>query len=123
MASRRPERIASVIHAELSRMLREDVKDPTLGPVTITGVTVTPDLSVARVRWVPLGGIGDRVVIQAALESAARQLRGPVGRTLGTRHSPELRFELDKNVEYAAHMEEVFRNLPKPVADDDGGEG
>lgn len=121
MASRRPDRIASVIQAELTRMLREDVNDPTLGPVTITEVAVNPDLSVARVRWVPLGGIGDRKVLQVALEGASRRLRGPIGRVLGIRHAPELRFELDKNVEYVAHMDEVFRNLPKPAPDDEEG--
>lgn len=123
MSTRRAERIASVVHAELSRMLREDVKDPTVGDVSITGVTVNPDLTVARVRYLPLGGKGDRKAIQAGLDGAARQLRGPLGRALGTRHAPELRFEIDKNVEYAAHMEEVFRSLPPKAEDDDGGEG
>jgi ribosome-binding factor A len=116
--SRRAERVASVIHAELARMLREDVKDPAVGSVSLTAVSVNPDLSVARVRYLPLGGTGDRAAIQAALDAEARKLRGPLGRALGIRHAPEIRFEIDKNVEYAAHMDEVFRNLPKPATEE-----
>ena len=114
MSSRRAERVASVIHAELARMLREDVKDPAIGVVSLTGVTVNPDLTVARVRYLPLGGVGDRAAIQAGLERAARMLRGHIGRALQIRHAPELRFELDRNVEYAAHMDELFKQLPTP---------
>ncbi len=120
MSSRRADRVASAIQQELARMLREDVKDDALRLVSLLGVEVSPDLSVARIKWLPLGGLGDRVAMQAALERASRQLRGPMGRALGVRHAPELRFELDKNVEYAAHMEKVLAAIPKPA--DDGEE-
>ncbi len=121
MSSRRADRVASVVHRELARLLLEEVKDDTLRRVSIVGVTMAPDLAVARVLWRPLGGIGDRTARQAALDRASRQLRGPVGRALGIRHAPELRFELDRNVEYAAHMESVLRNLPPPAPEDAEG--
>lgn len=120
MSSRRAERIASVVHEEVARLLREEVKDPRVGTVSITEVQLKPDLSVARIRYLPLGGAGDRTQVQAGLEAAARFLRGPVGRALGIRHAPELRFELDPNVEYAAHMDRLLRNLPTPTPE--GGE-
>lgn len=116
MSSRRAERIASVIHAEIARLVREEVKDPRVGPISITEVSVRPDLSVARVRYMPLGGAGDRAQIQQGLEAAARFLRGPIGRALGIRHAPELRFELDANVEYAAHMDRLLSGLSTPAA-------
>ena len=98
-------------------MLREDVKDEALRLVSIVEVVVNPDLSVAHVKWLPLGGLGNRGAMQAGLDRAARKLRGPVGRALGIRHAPELRFEIDRNVEYAAHMEGVLANLPKATSD------
>jgi ribosome-binding factor A len=119
MSSRRAERVASVIHAELARLLREEVKDPRVGSVSITGVSVKPDLSIARVRYLPLGGEGDRAQVQAGLDAAVRFLRGPLGRALGIRHAPEIRFELDQNVEYAAHMERVLRNLPAAAPEEE----
>lgn len=120
MASRRPARVASVLQEELSRRLLTDVKDPRVGIITITGVEVSPDLAFARITYLPLGGQGNRDKIQAGLRDVARQLRGPIGRALGTRHAPELRFELDRNIEYAAHMDEVFRTLPAPAVDEPG---
>lgn len=118
MASRRPARIAAVIREEVARRLLTDVKDPRVGSVSVLAVTVNPDLTVARISYLPLGGKGDRAQIQAGLDSASRALRGPVGRALGVRHAPELRFELDRNVEYAAHMEGLLANLPAPAEDD-----
>lgn len=124
MSSRRADRVASVIHAEIARLVREEVKDPRVGTISITEVNVKPDLSVARIRYLPLGGAGDRVQVQAGLEAAARFLRGPIGRALGIRHAPELRFELDPNVEYAAHMDRLLRTLPSaaPVDVEEKGE-
>lgn len=122
MAGRRADRVASVVHAELARMLREDVKDPAVGVVSLTEVTVNSDLTVARVRYLPMGGHGDRAAIQAGLDRAARYLRGPLGRALQARHAPEIRFELDRNVEYAAHMDDIFKSLPQPAQDEEGEE-
>jgi len=132
MANRRAERIASAVQQEVARLLLTDVKDPRVGVISITGVTMNQDLSVAHITYLPLGGAGDRKQIQEGLKQVGKHLRGPVGRALGTRHSPDLRFEIDRNLEYAMHMSDVLANLPKPVEDeaepavptnDEGGEG
>lgn len=104
-----------MLQEEVARLLQVEVQDPRIASVTITGVTVNDDLSVARIRYLPLGGRGDRTAMQAALDELAPRIRGPVGRALGIRHAPELRFEIDRNIEYAAHMDEVFKNLPRPA--------
>lgn len=113
--SRRAERIAAVVQEEVARLVLEDTRDPRVGVITVTGVTLNDDLSVARIRYLPLGGLGDRKAIQEGLNAECKRWRGPVGRALQIRHAPELRFEIDKNIEYAAHMDEVFARLPKPT--------
>ncbi|GDX81104.1 ribosome-binding factor A [Deltaproteobacteria bacterium] len=118
MAGRRADRIANRVQEEITRLLREGVPDERVGNVSVIGVTVNDDLTCATIRWLPFGGIGDRVAIAEGLKTVAPYLRGPVGRSLGIRHSPELRFELDRNVEYAARMDDLFASLPKPVEDD-----
>jgi ribosome-binding factor A len=115
MPARRADRIAHRISEEVTLLLRQGVNDPRVGNISILGVSVTDDLSVARIRWLPFAGIGNRAEIAEGLKAVAPQIRGPVGRALGIRHAPELRFELDKNVEYAAHMDALFANLPKPT--------
>lgn len=121
MANRRAERIASAVQQEVARLLLTDVKDPRIGIISITGVTVNADLSVAAITYLPLNGAGDRKLIAAGLKQAAKHMRGPVGRALGARHAPELRFEIDRNLEYSLHMADVLANLPKssePLASD-----
>lgn len=115
--SRRADRIANLVQQEVARLAREDVRDPRVGDVSITAVSVNDDLSVARIRFLPFGGKGDRTAILEGLAAEAKRWRGPIGRALGIRHAPELRFELDRNIEYAAHMDEVFARLPKPAED------
>ena len=115
MPNRRAARLASAIQEEVARAILFDVKDPRVGPLSITEVVVNDDLSVALIRYLPLGGQGDRDTINRALGDVARRLRGQVGRSLKLRHAPELRFEIDKNIEYALHMDEVLSRLPKPT--------
>ena len=112
---------------EVARRLREEIKDPRLELLTVTGVQMSPDLTVARVRYLPFAGAEDTAELRNALKDAARRLRGSVGRALGIRVAPELRFEVDRNVQHAARMEEVFRELNRretpEVAPDDGPGG
>lgn len=115
----RGERVGALVQQEVARRLREEVKDPRLESLTITGVTMSPDLSVARVRYLPFAGGEDSAELRVGLREAAKRLRGSVGRALGIRQAPELRFELDRNVQHAVRMEEVFRNLPRPASEND----
>lgn len=122
MAGRRADRIAVRIQEEVTRLLREGVPDSRVGNVSVIGVSVNDDLTLAIIRWLPFGGIGDRDSIAAGLKAVAPQLRGPVGRSLGIRHSPELRFELDRNVEYAARIDDLFAQIRKPDPAPEPGE-
>ena len=54
--SQRAQRVAEQIQRELAQMLRDDVKDPRVGRVTITAVEVSPDLSHAKVFVTHLAG-------------------------------------------------------------------
>lgn len=103
MPSYRPERVAELIHKELSQRLRLEVKDPRVTPISITSVEVNRDLSRAVVTFLPLGGGEASEELIEGLGSAARQLRGRIGRALRLRHAPEIVFEVD------THTEDVFR--------------
>lgn len=97
--------------------LARDIRDPRVGFVTLTGVTVTQDLSHAKIRVsVP----GDEDAKQKALEglrSAAGFLRTRVAKALTTRTVPELHFELDRGLEHAARINEVLASLKQEEQD------
>jgi ribosome-binding factor A len=76
----------------LSELLARRVRDPRVEPVTLTGVEVSGDLSVAKVFYSVLGGEEVQRTAQRGLESVAGFLRGEVGRRLRLRTIPQLRF-------------------------------
>ena len=56
------------------------------------------------------------------LKSASGWLRRELGNTLSLRYTPELVFQLDKSIEYGAHINTVINNLDISPEEDDGDE-
>jgi ribosome-binding factor A len=111
MPGYRPQRIAELIHRELAQRLQRELRDPNLPHVSVVHVEVTRDLGVAKIAWSPLGGGAPSKELIDAIDEAARRLRGPIGRALGTRHSPELRFQLDDHTETAVRMTSLLNRI------------
>jgi ribosome-binding factor A len=111
----RSRRVAEQIQRSLSELVRREVKDPRLGSITLTDVEVSRDLSHAKVYYSVLGGASDPVLVQEILDGAAPALRGPLGRALRLRHSPEIRFEADDLIERGAQLSDLIR---RAVEDD-----
>jgi ribosome-binding factor A len=104
----RAARIAAQMQRSLSELLRRGVKDPRVGNVTITAVDLAPDLSVARVHFLPFASTHPAAEVSAGLRSAAGFLRGEVARELQLRHAPRLEFELDTQIERAARLTQLI---------------
>ena len=119
MSERRPERVSHLVQAELATLLLHAAKDPRLTRVTVTAVRMSPDLRVARVYVRTLGDIDDREGTLRALARAAPFLRGEIGRRLGLRVTPELRFEYDTTLDQASRVEELLRQGTPPRDEDD----
>jgi ribosome-binding factor A len=95
----------------LSELIQRELKDPRLGMITLTEVRISKDLSHAKVYYSVLGGQPDKT--QEILDSAADMLRGPVGRALRLRHSPELHFVLDELIEGGARLSALINKAVK----------
>ena len=115
MGERRPARVAHLIQSELARLLLRDAKDPRLHRVTITAVRMSPDLRVAHV-YVRTFAAEEEAEAVAALRHAAPFLRGEIGRALGLRVTPELRFTYDTVPDQAQRLDELLR-AAKPVSE------
>jgi ribosome-binding factor A len=120
MAERRPARVAHLVQSELAGLLLRGAKDPRLQHVTVTSVRMTPDLRVAHVYFRTLGAGDADGSIQRALERAAHYLRGEIGRSLGLRLTPELRFAYDTTPDTAQRLEDLLRGRTPPPDDDEG---
>lgn len=113
--SARRERIEGEVQRVLSALVAREVKDPRVGSVTFTAVQLAPDLSVARVFFLPFGDRHPAQEVREGLASAAGFLRGEVGRRLSLRHAPRLEFVIDRHFEEAAHLTTL---IDRAVEDD-----
>ena len=104
MTHGRTQRIESEIQRVLAALIAREVKDPRVGNVTVTAVSVAPDLGSARVFFTPFAARHPPAQVREGLTHAAGFLRGELGRRLGLRHAPRLEFVFDESVESAARL-------------------
>ena len=106
--SQRSRRVGDEIQRELSQLLRDEVKDPRVGRVTITAVEVSPDLSHAKVFVTHLAGRehGDEAV--AALQHTAGFLRTALSRRLKLYSVPQLHFAYDDSIESGIRLSQLI---------------
>lgn len=120
MAEHRRDRVAHLIRGELAGLLLREARDPRLQAVTITDVRVTADLRLARIQFRTLTAEATPRAAQAALRRATPFLRGALGRALGMRVTPELRFEYDTTPDTARRVDALLDEVrPGGTAEDD----
>jgi len=113
-------RIAEEIRAELSQILREEVRDPRVGLVTITRVKLAADLGAATVFYSPLVEASEEDGAQRlreAMQAVAGFARRLLARRMNLRHTPELRFVLDDSIAAGSETLALIRSLDiEPVS-------
>ena len=104
----------SIRHALAEILMREDFFDPDLAntSVTVSEISVSPDLSYARVYTMPLGGVNIDYVLPA-LNRLAPMIQSLVAKKVHLRRTPRLRFLLDESFENAARMNKLFHSLKR----------
>ncbi len=111
MSQRRLEKMSELLRETVAGLLLRKSKDPRLADVNVTRVKVTPDLKKAVVYYSVLGGPETRETVKTALAKASGFVRAAVGEALALKHTPEIVFEFDRNLEYAQHMNELLNQL------------
>ena len=112
-------RVAEQVHQELAELIRGGLKDPGIGMVTLTGVEMTPDYAYATVHFTVLPSDEETVrKTLAGLRRAAGYLRLQLGKQVRIHTTPELRFVMDKSVEYGVEMSKLIDEANARHADD-----
>lgn len=88
-------RINTQLQAELAMLIREELSDPRVSGITITGVDTSPDLRNAKISVSLIGDDARLTQAVAGLNHAAGRLRSILSRRLKLRRVPELRFAAD----------------------------
>src|SRR5450759_992650 len=100
----------TVRHAIADILSHGSVHDPELegNIVTVPEVRMSPDLKLATIYVMPLGGRDTDIVI-AALERKKKFLRGEVARRVNLKFAPDLRFRVDERFDEAERIEKLLR--------------
>ncbi|MFC2059093.1 30S ribosome-binding factor RbfA [Chloroflexota bacterium] len=110
--TRRRERVNELIRKEVSDLLRREVKDPRLkGFITITEVSVSPDLRHAKVFVSVMGTEEECQQALGGLAAASGFMRRQLGGRLSLRYTPELVFERDQSIEHGSHLLELMKEV------------
>jgi ribosome-binding factor A len=112
----RTERVASLFQREIAGILGSEFADQLHPMVTVTGVRVTADLSIAYVDIsVMADSMGQKQAVLSKLKDLTPRIRKSLGQAI--RHQvksiPELRFFLDETLEHASRMDELFGRIRK----------
>ncbi len=115
--SQRLERLADQMMRDLAALIRQDLKDPRLGMVTISAIKLSRDLGYADVYVTVMGREldADPSVSIAVLQGAAGHLRSALGRDMRTRVIPRLRFHYDEVLVRAQRLSTL---ISQAVAED-----
>ncbi len=104
-------RLNNAIQQTLSELLEVAVKDPRVGFVTINGVELNRDHSVADVFFSVMGNAEDRQKSLAGLRKARGFLQGRLSKALRLRQVPELRFHYDQSLDRSMNIQTVLHQL------------
>jgi len=107
----RPDRVGEAIRDELSQLLARDVHDPGIGFITLTRVSVTPDLQIARVYYTTMGDEKAQRETDKALKRATPFLRRHLGARIRLRRVPELTFFYDASIAHTDRIEQILQDL------------
>ena len=101
-------RINEEVMRELSNIIRGEIKDPRINPMTsVVAVEVAPDLKTAKAYISVLGDEQSQKDTLAGLRSAEGFIR------VNLRNTPEIKFVLDQSIEYGIRMSKMIDDVTK----------
>ena len=107
-------RINIEVLKELSNIIRSEIKDPRINPMTsVVSVEVAPDLKTCKAYISVLGDEKSQQDTIAGLKSAEGYIRRELARTVNLRNTPEIKFILDQSIEYGINMSKLIDEVTK----------
>lgn len=108
---KRSNKVAETIHEIICSILSRGLNDPRIGFVTITGVELTDDLSLARIFFSVIGNDKAKKDSEVGLNSAKGFIRREIAKNLTIRHTPELLFKYDSSQDYASRIDSLLKKI------------
>ena len=107
-------RINGEVQKELSVIIRSDIKDPRIHPMTsVMTAEVAPDLKTCKAFISVLGTEEEKKATLEGLRSAEGYIRRQLAARLNLRNTPEIRFVLDESIEYGVAMSKMIDDVAR----------
>ena len=107
-------RINEEVCRELAQIIRGDIKDPRISPLTsVVAVEVAPDLKTCKAY---ISVLGDQEAIKSTyqgLKSAEGFIRRELARRINLRNTPSITFVMDNSIEYGVNMSKLIDDVNK----------
>lgn len=111
-------RINGEVLKELSNIIRSEIKDPRINPMTsVVSVEVAPDLKTCKAYISVLGDEQSQKDTITGLKSAEGYVRRELARTVNLRNTPEIKFILDQSIEYGINMSKLIDEVTQKDSD------
>lgn len=111
-------RINGEVLKELSNIIRSEIKDPRINPMTsVVSVEVAPDLKTCKAYISVLGNEQSQKDTITGLKSAEGYIRRELARTVNLRNTPEIKFILDQSIEYGINMSKLIDEVTQKDSD------
>lgn len=102
-------RINNEVLKELSNIIRSEIKDPRINPMTsVVAVNVSPDLKTCKAYISVLGDVESQQNTIKGLKSAEGYARSLLAKRINLRNTPEITFVLDQSIEYGVNMSRLI---------------
>lgn len=110
-------RINGEVLKELSNIIRSEIKDPRINPMTsVVAVEVAPDLKTCKAYISVLGDEKSQQDTMKGLKSAEGYIRRQLAKTVSRRNTPEIKFILDQSIEYGINMSKLIDDVTQADA-------
>ena len=111
-------RINGEVLKELSNIIRSEIKDPRINPMTsVVSVEVAPDLKTCKAYISVLVDEQSQKDTITGLKSAEGYIRRELARTVNLRNTPEIKFILDQSIEYGINMSKLIDEVTQKDSD------
>ncbi|MEE8185422.1 MAG: 30S ribosome-binding factor RbfA [Thermodesulfobacteriota bacterium] len=105
---KRSDRVGDLVRKEIATMLLYEIKDPRVGFVTITSVSMSVDLRQAKIYFSMHGSDEDRKAAIEGLQSASSYIKRMLGKRVSLKYIPKILFKYDDSLDYGNRIERLI---------------
>ncbi len=118
----RTEKVGHLIKEEISLLVERDYRTSEMGFMTITKVSMSPDLRLARIYVSVFGDAKTKERTLFLLNEAKKDIRQFIGSKVRLKFTPEIAFFIDDTMDYVANIEELLKKThQKDAVDENDG--